>query len=605
MKKGFQFLIITILLALLFSVSTAAATNNALPPTDQNGDGRITIADALTALRSMINSNKIPNRSEVLSMLSSIADGKIASDIQRPIKVVCVGDSITQGTGAKDPANNSYPARLQKLLGTAYRVVNCGKASAYVMSPDIPYNQKAKTSGSELYYPNTAAYQAAINENPDIVIIMLGTNDCRNVTDDESAAQWVRDYKALIADFAALDSKPEIYLSTMIPAVNIELAYQNTAWNIPRLIRAVGEELNLPILETGEALHDYYMACLPNGDKIHPKDDTYAGLANWFYNSVFDGEMNLPKIPQAENKVVFVSDSGSAANDGSAPDKAVNRLQYAFGMLHESGGTVVVCGDVTLGETKLPPAKQPITVTGVYDGIDYAKTADAKLLIGGGLSINSDVIFTNLTIQATANSQSIYCGFNSVTFGKGLNCTFDASVTVPLTINAGHVPIVAATDQAQVSCRSDCVLTIDSGIWAIVRGGNRRANRTYAVGSIEQDAKLSIIINGGEFKHVGTSPNIGTGMNDLSGEVYMEINGGTFAGDLYLVGSVGTNTTGYTPAYSGKASLKITGGTFSGKLQAYQAATQKLAGGTKLILTTQTADLAEKALSFETVEYAD
>ena len=130
MKKGFQFLIITILLALLFSVSTAAATNNALPPTDQNGDGRITIADALTALRSMINSNKIPNRSEVLSMLSSIADGKIASDIQRPIKVVCVGDSITQGTGAKDPANNSYPARLQKLLGTAYRVVNCGKASA-------------------------------------------------------------------------------------------------------------------------------------------------------------------------------------------------------------------------------------------------------------------------------------------------------------------------------------------------------------------------------------------------------------------------------------------------------------------------------------------
>lgn len=38
MKNGFQFLIITILLALLFSVVAAAATNHALPPTDQNGD---------------------------------------------------------------------------------------------------------------------------------------------------------------------------------------------------------------------------------------------------------------------------------------------------------------------------------------------------------------------------------------------------------------------------------------------------------------------------------------------------------------------------------------------------------------------------------------
>ena len=603
MKKIFLFLTITILLALLFSFAAAAATNDAPPPSDQNGDGRITIADALIALRSMINDNRVPNVLQVLPMLSSIASGKIAPDIQKTIKVVCVGDSITQGTGAKDPANNSYPARLQKLLGAAYEVINCGKASAYVMSPDIPYNQKAKTSGSELYYPNTAAYQTAIGANPDIVIIMLGTNDCRSVTDEESAKQWIRDYKALIADFATLDSKPEIYLSTMIPAVNIELAYQNTAWNIPKLIRAVGEELNLPVLETGEALHDYYMACLPNGDKIHPKDDTYAGLANWFYNSVFDGELNLPEIPQAENKVVFVSDSGSAENDGSTPNKAVNRLQYAFGMLRESGGTVVVCGNVTLGETKLPPANQPITVTSVYGGADYAETAGAKLLIGGGLSINSDVTFTNLTIQATANSQSIYCGFNSVAFGEGLNCTFDDSVTVPLTINAGHVPIVAATDQAKVSCHTDCILTIDSGIWAIVRGGNRRANRAYAVGSIEQGAKLSIIINGGEFKHVGTSPNTGTGMNDLLGEVYMGINGGTFAGDVYLVGNIGTNTTSYTPQYSGKASLKITGGTFSGKLQAYQATTKKCTGGTKLILTAQTADLAEKALGFETVEY--
>lgn len=520
------------------------------------------------------------------------------------IRVVCVGDSITQGTGAKDPASNSYPSRLQKLLGNGFEVINCGKASAYVMSPDNSFNQKAKTHGIELYYPNTAAYQTAIQANPDVVIIMLGTNDCRNITDSASTAQWISDYKALIADFAALDSNPKIYLSTMIPAVNIELAYQNTAWNIPGLIRSVGAEFQLPVLETGKILHDYYVACLPNGDKIHPNDDTYEGLAVWFYREVFGGIAELPEIPQAENNVVFVSDSGSVQNDGSSPDSAVNRLAYALGMLQETGGTVVICGNVTLGETKLPPAQEHITITSLYDGVDYAKTADAKLSIGGGLSINSDITFTQLTIQATANSQSFYCGYNNVTFGDGINCTFSNSVTVPLTINAGYVPIVAATDKAQVSCHSDCTLTINSGTWAILRGGNRRANRAYAVGSIDPNVKLSVIINGGAFTYTGSSINTGTGMNDLEGELYIEINGGTFTGDFCLIANIGTNATDYTPLYSGKATLKITGGTLNGKLSAYQTSdTKKLAGGTTLILIEQTANFANKALGFDQIQY--
>jgi len=42
------------------------------------------------------------------------------------IKVACVGDSITFGSGIADRDNASYPAQLQKLLGDGFEVKNFG-----------------------------------------------------------------------------------------------------------------------------------------------------------------------------------------------------------------------------------------------------------------------------------------------------------------------------------------------------------------------------------------------------------------------------------------------------------------------------------------------
>ena len=41
---------------------------------------------------------------------------------QQRIKVACVGNSITYGTGLADRATQSYPVQLQKLLGEHYEV---------------------------------------------------------------------------------------------------------------------------------------------------------------------------------------------------------------------------------------------------------------------------------------------------------------------------------------------------------------------------------------------------------------------------------------------------------------------------------------------------
>ena len=82
-----------------------------------------------------------------------------ASSFADAIKVACVGDSITYGSGIKDRANDSYPAQLGKILGEGYDVRNFGVGGATLLSKgNKPYVQ-------------TDQFVPAMRFLPDIVII--------------------------------------------------------------------------------------------------------------------------------------------------------------------------------------------------------------------------------------------------------------------------------------------------------------------------------------------------------------------------------------------------------------------------------------------------
>ena len=72
---------------------------------------------------------------------------KPISDIKaegRKVKIACIGDSITAGTGITDKANYSYPAVLGKLLGDGYEVGNFGIGGSYILPSDNKYNKREK-----------------------------------------------------------------------------------------------------------------------------------------------------------------------------------------------------------------------------------------------------------------------------------------------------------------------------------------------------------------------------------------------------------------------------------------------------------------------------
>lgn len=117
------------------------------------------------------------------------------------IRVACVGDSITAGYGLSTPGTESYPARLQALLGSGYTVNNYGVSSTTLMK-----------SGDNPYW-NTSAYSDSTNWLPNVVVIMLGTNDSKSYN-WVNKANFVTDYLAMISHYAGLSSRPVVYAAT-------------------------------------------------------------------------------------------------------------------------------------------------------------------------------------------------------------------------------------------------------------------------------------------------------------------------------------------------------------------------------------------------------
>jgi acyl-CoA thioesterase-1 len=168
-----------------------------------------------------------------------------------PTRVACLGDSITELSG--------YPNDLQIMLGANYNVSKFGVSGATV------------SVNSYTPYISQEAFQEAKEFLPNIVIIMLGTNDARADT-YQSIDEFVADYKQLVAEVQALKSKPKIFLVKPPPIFDNNLALNNTnllKGVIPR-IEQVANDLGLPTIDvyTPLATHpEYFM------DGVHPNSE--------------------------------------------------------------------------------------------------------------------------------------------------------------------------------------------------------------------------------------------------------------------------------------------------------------------------------------------
>jgi lysophospholipase L1-like esterase len=115
------------------------------------------------------------------------------------IRVACVGDSITFGLLAVPRAFNTYPAQLQKMLGEKYSVRNFG-VNAHT----------AQKAADHSYWENED-FQSSSDYAPDIVMIMLGTNDAKSYN-WKGFNTFIEDYSDMVAHYQSLPSRPTVYV---------------------------------------------------------------------------------------------------------------------------------------------------------------------------------------------------------------------------------------------------------------------------------------------------------------------------------------------------------------------------------------------------------
>jgi lysophospholipase L1-like esterase len=180
------------------------------------------------------------------------------------VRVACVGDSITEGS--------LYPYDLSKLLGENYTVGNFGVGYAAV------------NSQSNKPYINQSVFFKAQDYQPQIVIILLGTNDA-NPENKKFMDTFTRDYKTLIAAFEALSTHPKIYIALPPPIFNDALGPYNpqlTQSVIPK-IRQVANDTGLPVIDLNSALagHPEYFL-----DGVHPNAEGSQAIAALIYDAI-------------------------------------------------------------------------------------------------------------------------------------------------------------------------------------------------------------------------------------------------------------------------------------------------------------------------------
>lgn len=176
---------------------------------------------------------------------------------QQEIKIACVGNSITFGSGISNRDQHSYPAQLQYWLGDDYEVKNFGVGGTTMLK-----------KGNKPYWIQPE-FQQIKDYQPDIIIIKLGTNDSKP-QNWQYSSDFETDYKQMIDEFAELKSRPRIMLALPVPVFIEEKWGINQAVvrdEILPIVEKVGKSRQCDIIDLYHPLEDYgrYFP-----DQIHP-----------------------------------------------------------------------------------------------------------------------------------------------------------------------------------------------------------------------------------------------------------------------------------------------------------------------------------------------
>ncbi|CAJ1947307.1 unnamed protein product [Cylindrotheca closterium] len=186
-----------------------------------------------------------------------------ASPTVTPLRVACAGDSLTLGRSGNSGA--SYPTLLQRLLGTGFGVRNYGRNAANAMD------------GFGIPYIGTHNFGFSMDLNPDIYLLMLGTNDMRFWK--AASHRFTAGMKAIIKQVRAASPGVRIILAIppWVQPNDFGISNDILLNDIQPRIREVAWAQQIELVDMYKPTvnqHDMY-----SSDNLHLNEKGYAALA--------------------------------------------------------------------------------------------------------------------------------------------------------------------------------------------------------------------------------------------------------------------------------------------------------------------------------------
>ncbi len=181
-----------------------------------------------------------------------------------PVKIACIGDSITAGNGLANQSKTAYPVVLDSILGEEYSVLNCGRSAATLQKD------------GNLPYWNCKEFYNVFTYEPDIIIIKLGTNDTKKK--NWNVVNFEKDFQALIDTLSYIRTNPGIYLCLPVPAYRSVWGINDSTLTVGVIpaIRRIAKTNKLSVIDLYHSMGNQ-AENFPDG--IHPNEEGAKNMA--------------------------------------------------------------------------------------------------------------------------------------------------------------------------------------------------------------------------------------------------------------------------------------------------------------------------------------
>ena len=226
----------------------------------------------------------------------------------RARQILCIGESLTCGSGSTwktdDPNDkttvatitkgNTYPGRLDALLGSSWEVYNCGVSGIAVLpEPSWTYAERGYLYCVQEFFADSDSRNPFGEQYaPDDVFVFLGTNDCKPRIWEIATGgseNFYAAYTQIVEELKAIDTHPNVYCIIPPPVMDDDENLTNYTMveailrdEISPIIRRVANEQRCRVVDLRSLFENYANgkeALYYPGDGAHPNPDGYDLIA--------------------------------------------------------------------------------------------------------------------------------------------------------------------------------------------------------------------------------------------------------------------------------------------------------------------------------------